>query len=73
VLERISGTDNDGTVYTVKANVEGETVVVKNIPQKYIRFADKPYTNPSIHSENAFRHPIGIPDDIFPSVWRNLD
>lgn len=43
---------------------------VHNVPRQAIRFFDKPYTT-DIHLYGAFRHPIGIPDDILPPAWRN--
>jgi len=41
---------------------------VSHIPRQAIRFVDKPYTTDQ-HLPNAFRHFIGIPDDIFPPSW----
>lgn len=73
ILERNAGKHVDDFVYTVKVyslSKEAEEGVVKNVPHKYIRFTDKPYTNISIHGQNIFRHPIGIPEEIFPSKWR---
>jgi hypothetical protein len=35
------------------------------------RMVDKPYST-DMWMEGAFRHPIGIPDDIFPDAWRGF-
>jgi hypothetical protein len=44
--------------------------VRENIPRNAIAFFDKHgYTD--IHLPNAFRQFIGIPDDIFPTNWKN--
>jgi hypothetical protein len=40
------------------------------VPRSALKFFNKPYTS-DIHLSSAFRHPIGIPDDIFPVKWRN--
>mmetsp|Transcript_12664 Transcript_12664/g.18611 ORF Transcript_12664/g.18611 Transcript_12664/m.18611 type:complete len:546 (-) Transcript_12664:665-2302(-) len=44
--------------------------IVSKIPRPAIRFADRPHTTDQ-HLSNAFRHWIGIPDEIFPRVWKN--
>jgi hypothetical protein len=41
-----------------------------NVPRLAIRFVDVPYST-DMFAPNAFRHSIGIPDDMFPSAWRN--
>jgi hypothetical protein len=41
------------------------------VPRGSIRFFNRPATS-DIHLPNAFRHPIGIPDDILPVDWRNI-
>jgi hypothetical protein len=46
--------------------------VVKEVERKGIRLIDKPYsTDPFI--PDAFRHFIGIPDNIFPESWMDKD
>jgi hypothetical protein len=42
------------------------------VPRSAIAFYDKPGRT-DIHLPNAFRHVIGIPDDIFPDQWKNAD
>jgi len=66
-------TRSDNYEYTVEIydTVNDMVEFVKNVPQKYIRYLDKPYTS-DIHSKDAFRHYIEIPDEIFPEAWRDL-
>lgn len=76
LIERSKIEDHDNSfIYTVKVyslikDVEG---VVKNLPHKYVRYTDKPYSHRSIHGRNAFRHFIGIPNNMFPSSWRDTE
>jgi hypothetical protein len=49
----------------------GRSIDMNKIPRSAIQFFDAPYTS-DLHIEGAFRHPIGIPDEIFPSKWKNL-
>jgi len=59
--------------YTVKWFGKSETTVVKKVPHKAIFFVDKSGTSDQ-HFGGAFRHYIGIPDEIFPQgPWRNLN
>ncbi len=51
---------------------KGELHVVSNVPRGAIRFTDKVHSTDQ-HLPNAFRHEIGIPDDIFPSQWKDLN
>lgn len=44
--------------------------VVWGVPRDAFFFKDLPYTR-DIHQEWAFRHPMMIPDEIFPEVWKN--
>mmetsp|Transcript_36498 Transcript_36498/g.53508 ORF Transcript_36498/g.53508 Transcript_36498/m.53508 type:complete len:653 (+) Transcript_36498:90-2048(+) len=67
--------DNDQSVYFVriepKENSTKETkIYMKNVPQSAILFYDIPYSS-DIHLVNVFRHPIGIPDSMFPEAWKN--
>ena len=41
------------------------------IVREAIKFVNQPYTN-DIFIKDAFRQPIGIPDDIFPDSWRGV-
>ncbi|GAX24545.1 hypothetical protein FisN_4Hh064 [Fistulifera solaris] len=41
------------------------------LPQAALRFIDRPYST-DLLLPHAFRHPIGLPDDLFPDAWRNV-
>ena len=60
------------SVYYQPDNGEHYNVTVRNIPRNSIKFSDASYTS-DMYLDNAFRHKIMIPDDIFPSGWKNLD
>ena len=42
-----------------------------DVPRAGLSFIDLPGTMP-VHRSDAFRHPIGMPDAVFPMSWRNL-
>jgi hypothetical protein len=42
------------------------------IVREAISFWDKPYSS-DLFLEGVFRHPIGIPDEIFPDAWRDYN
>ena len=44
--------------------------IVSKVPRPAIRFTDKMYTTDQ-HLQQAFRHWIGMPDEIFPQAWRD--
>jgi hypothetical protein len=44
----------------------------ENVPRSALSFFDKP-SSTDMHLPNAFRHAIGIPDDIFPKQWKNRE
>eukprot|EP00541_Cyclophora_tenuis_P006399 CAMPEP_0116545468 /NCGR_PEP_ID=MMETSP0397-20121206/2686_1 /TAXON_ID=216820 /ORGANISM="Cyclophora tenuis, Strain ECT3854" /LENGTH=243 /DNA_ID=CAMNT_0004069787 /DNA_START=21 /DNA_END=752 /DNA_ORIENTATION=+ len=39
-------------------------------PREAFFFQDQPYTT-DMHLPNAFRYPIGIPDELLPEMWKN--
>lgn len=41
------------------------------IVREAMRFVDVPYTN-DLFLDNVFRHPIGLPDELFPEAWRGV-
>jgi SET domain len=41
------------------------------VVREAIRFFDAPYSS-DLFLEQAFRHPIGFPDEIFPKAWRGV-
>jgi hypothetical protein len=45
--------------------------LLKNYPRKAIRYFVKPNMSDH-HLDGVFRHPIGIPDSMFPEEWKNL-
>jgi len=47
---------------------DDEIHVVNNLLHEAIRFAEKPYSNDQF-LQNAFRHYIGIPDEMLPEAW----
>jgi hypothetical protein len=50
---------------------KGHVHLVSHVPRNAIVFSDRPYTtDPHLH--NAFRHPIGLPGDLFPEAWKDL-
>ena len=63
--------EGDAYNYTVVTGKE-LSLTVTDVPQKAITFMDKPETGDQFIT-GAFRHAIGIPDDIFPKgPWRDL-
>ena len=48
-----------------------EVHIITHIPWKAIRFFNKAYTS-DIFLKNAFRHEMGLPDDVWPKAWMNL-
>ena len=45
-------------------------VTIKDVPQYGIQFVNKPYSS-DVFLPNAFRHEMGIPDDMMPDAWKN--
>lgn len=50
---------------------EGEVHIIHDIPRFAIEVRDKMYTKNEFLG-GSFRHPMMIPDDIFPETWMNL-
>lgn len=69
IVER-SGDESSGYKYVIQPESD-PGILVKNVPHSAIRFVDKPYRSPH-HDETAFRHAISFPDDVFPSIWKDL-
>jgi hypothetical protein len=61
------------TRYTVVFYPDGDKgpKKVTDLPREVFRFVDRPYTS-DMFMDNAFRHDIRIPDEMFPCAWRNL-
>lgn len=70
ILDRYS--DDLGTLYNVQIQLddEGKRFTERFILRGNIEFFDLPYTN-DLHLRPAFRHKIGLPMEMVPSVWRN--
>ena len=45
-------------------------ILIENMPREAFEFQDRAYTE-DFFLESAFRHPIHIPDVIFPEAWKN--
>lgn len=59
-----------GAYYEEEEEEEHVTLIKRaNVERSSIAFIDKPFTT-NIHLPNAFRHPIGIPDEMFPEQWK---
>ena len=72
VLERKKGAGSR-ILYTIEIyddNLHSEKVL-EDVPQEAIFFQDRPYTSDQF-LDNAFRHDIRIPDELFPEAWKNL-
>lgn len=68
VLERTKG---DPTTYTVELLLDSKKIVVTGVPKpEGIELFDKVFSQ-DMHLPQAFRHPISIPDAIFPESWKN--
>jgi hypothetical protein len=50
---------------------KGELHIVTHIPRSAMRFTDKAGTTDP-HLPSAFRHDIGLGDDLFPETWMDL-
>jgi len=85
VLDREINPVTNETFYTVELFIRNTTQTVDQnktlpvsakgtirsaIPRSAIFFLDKPYTS-DMHIPTAFRHPIMIPDEMFPDMWKN--
>ncbi|KAL3940231.1 MAG: hypothetical protein SGBAC_005191 [Bacillariaceae sp.] len=73
VLERRHLDDDSvAATYTVQLSLaENKVVVVQGVSRpEGIDLLDKVFSQ-DMHLPQAFRHPISIPDDIFPETWKN--
>ena len=52
----------------------GSSILVtrKDVPAAAIRFLNKPFTS-DLFSPTSFRHYIGIPDEIMPPLWKDVN
>jgi hypothetical protein len=69
----VDRTQNEGGEYTYTVRYRrdrNDTLIVKNVPKDGVELVDRLKTA-DWHMQNAFRHEIMIPDDIFPESWKN--
>jgi len=71
ILGRVPGEDGAMPTYIVQViDPEGKVNHTQHdIPRNFIRMVDAPYST-DWHRQDAFRHWIGIPDDMFPDAWK---
>lgn len=71
ILER----DDEEQTYTVRVRHKAfgtpRIDVVEEVSRQAIVFLDLPYST-DIHLVRAFRHPLGIPDNMMPEAWKNI-
>ena len=65
---RYRETDDGEFLYTVVDYDAHE--LFEDLPRIAFYFVDAPHTT-DMHLENAFRHEIRIPDEMFPEAWKN--
>lgn len=65
----VEETDDGEYLYTVRDHQDNK--IYSGLPRLAFYFFDKPQTT-DMYLENAFRHHIGIPDELMPNSWRNL-
>jgi len=58
--------EEDGTVH------EKKDYIVENVAQMAILLTEDQYCS-DLHVKNAFRHEIGVPDDLYPDIWLDLN
>jgi len=74
ILERYQSPDGNETLYNVCIIVkeEGTEFILNGVPRRAIEFVDRPYSA-NQHMIGTFRHEIGIPDEIFPNKWKDIN
>ena len=61
-VEMVVGTDDETN--------KDETLIVDQVPHEWVFLTDR-VKSADWHMPNTFRHPIMIPDEIFPDIWKN--
>ena len=62
----------DGFVYEIEViGSDDQVKLVKDVPRSQMSFFHKPYKADNFR-EGSFRHEMMIPDEMFPSAWRNM-
>jgi len=59
-------------LYTAQVMMYGKRLIISHIPRQAIGFVDRRYHSDQFIT-NAFRHEIDIPDDIFPTAWKDQE
>ena len=77
VLQRQDAKETNKTLYRVEMYLgpeeeggEEQVMEVDMVPHTQIFLTDR-VKSADWHMPNTFRHPIGLPDDIMPAVWKN--
>jgi hypothetical protein len=72
ILERYDGNVSGDHSYEVRIHLNETTGQTKEgmIPREGIQFYDRPYTS-DLHLPRAFRHFIGLPENMVPDIWRD--
>jgi hypothetical protein len=55
-----------------KATGARVVIQLKDLDAQYVQFLSRPGKS-DMHSPSAFRHEIAIPDEAFPSLWKDLE
>jgi hypothetical protein len=64
--------DEDGLYRVMVRDEDGRPVTnLEKVPKNAILVMDRPYQTPQL-LPGAFRHEIGLPDDVFPDAWKDL-
>jgi hypothetical protein len=63
--------EDEGSTSSDKGEETVTWIEKTDVPRSAIAFFDKP-GHTDMHLPNAFRHAIGIPDEMIPDIWRNL-
>mmetsp|Transcript_5727 Transcript_5727/g.8727 ORF Transcript_5727/g.8727 Transcript_5727/m.8727 type:complete len:653 (-) Transcript_5727:597-2555(-) len=59
-------------VSIIESTEEGDIeIIIEGIPHNAVWYIDAPYRSDQ-HNSDAFRHTIGIPEDIWPEAWLNI-
>jgi len=59
-------------VSIIESTEEGDIeIIIEGIPHNAVWYIDAPYRSDQ-HNSDAFRHIIGIPEDIWPEAWLNI-
>ena len=59
-------------LYAIALRANSGWELLENVPQEALFFQDRAYST-DMFLQNAFRHDIRIPDDIFPEKWKNAN